>query len=375
MIYIKQRILSLDVMRGISLMGILFMNALGVHYFTVFDEPFHYYKDSWSQFLYQLNLVFIQNAFYPIFAFLFGVGLAIMYTNMVNKGMKPGIVLYRRIIAMLAFGLIHGYFLYNGDILHTYATLGLVVIPFLFIHRRYALMISIGLLLLNFLLYVSSLFNEQSTKLIPFNRNPHTTEILQSGHILEIIKWNMNEFNQVNTMLSVGNFFAGILTVFPSIMLGTWAYRFELFDKMRRHLKVISVISVMALAIGIFIKMQSFDVIGSAIAPQIVFVGGTFMAIGYFCLVTLLCQLPKSAKALNPMVAVGKLGFTVYITQSVILFFVFYILRLYGMMTISQVYLLIIGVVVLQIVACNIYMKFYKMGPLEWLWRKITYLK
>lgn len=65
MIYIKQRILSLDVMRGISLMGILFMNALGIHYFTVFDELFRYYKDSWSQFLYQLNLVFIQNAFYP----------------------------------------------------------------------------------------------------------------------------------------------------------------------------------------------------------------------------------------------------------------------------------------------------------------------
>lgn len=108
MIYIKQRILSLDVMRGISLMGILFMNALGVHYFSVFDEPFHYYKDSWRQFIYQLNLVFIQNAFYPIFAFLFGAGLAIMYTNMVNKGMKPGIVLYRRILAMLAFGLVHG---------------------------------------------------------------------------------------------------------------------------------------------------------------------------------------------------------------------------------------------------------------------------
>lgn len=219
-----------------------------------------------------------------------------MYTNMVNKGMKPGIVLYCRMIAMLAFGLIHGYFLYNGDVLHTYATLGLVVIPFLFIHRRYALMISIGLLLLNFLLYVSSLFNEQATKLIPFNRNPHTTEILQSGHILEIIKWNMNEFNQVNTMLSVGNFFAGILTIFPFIMLGTWTYRFELFDKMRHHLKVISVINVMALAIGIFIKMQSFDVIGSAIAPQIVFVGGTFMAIGYFCLVTLLASFQNQQK-------------------------------------------------------------------------------
>ncbi|WP_142377879.1 DUF418 domain-containing protein, partial [Staphylococcus aureus] len=365
----------LDVMRGISLMGILFMNALGVHYFTVFDAPFQVYKDSWSQFLYKLNLVFIQNSFYPIFAFLFGVGLAIMFTNMTKKGMKPGIVLYRRVLAMLGFGLIHGYLLYNGDILHTYATLGLVVILFLFVHHRYALMVSIGLLLLNFLLYVSSLFNEQATKLIPFNRNPHTTEILQSGNILEIIKWNMNEFNHVNTMLSVGNFLAGILTVFPFIMLGTWAYRFELFDKMRRHLKVVSVISVMAIVIGIFIKMQSFDVIGSAIAPQIVLVGGTFMAIGYFCLVTLLCQLPKSAKALNPMVAVGKLGFTVYITQSVILFFAFYILRLYGTMTISQVYLLIIGVIILQIVACNIYMKFYKMGPLEWLWRKITYLK
>ncbi|MDN8988794.1 hypothetical protein Q0O88_14125, partial [Staphylococcus aureus] len=78
-----------------------------------------------------------------------------------------------------------------GDILHKYATLGFVVILFLFVLHRYALMVSIGLLLLNFFLYVSSLFNELATKLIPFNRNPHTTEILRSGNILEIIKWNM----------------------------------------------------------------------------------------------------------------------------------------------------------------------------------------
>ncbi|UXS67940.1 DUF418 domain-containing protein [Staphylococcus chromogenes] len=366
--------MSLDVMRGISLMGILFMNALGVHYFTVFDAPFQVYKDPWSQFLYKLNLVFIQNSFYPIFAFLFGVGLAIMFTNMTKKGMKPGIVLYRRVFAMLVFGTLHGLFLYNGDILHTYATLGLIVILFLFIRRKIAFIVSTCFLLLNFVLFLSS-FNEVAKKVVPFERDPNINHILTSGHILEIIQWNMREFVNVSTFLSVGGFFSGLITVFPFILLGTWAYRFDLFHKMRDHLKIVAIVAFVSLTVGIFIKTLSFDVLGSSLAPQVLFVGGTFMAVGYFCIVTLLCEIPRMAKALNPMQAVGKLGFTVYITQSIILFVIFYVFKLYGTLSIGEVYLVTLLVMIFQIIACNIYLKFYKMGPLEWLWRKITYLK
>lgn len=83
-----------------------------------------------------------------------------MFINMMKKGMKFGIVLYCCVFVMLGFGFIYGYFLYNGDILYMYVIFGLVVILFLFVYYCYVLMVFIGLLFLNFLLYVLLLFNE-----------------------------------------------------------------------------------------------------------------------------------------------------------------------------------------------------------------------
>ena len=370
----KERIISLDVMRGISLMGILFMNALGVHYFTVFDTPFEYYHDAWSEFLYKMNLLFIQNSFYPIFAFLFGVGLSIMHTNIISRGMSSTAILFRRMLAMLVFGLLHGYLIYNGDILHTYAVMGCIAIPFLWFKRRSAFIFATCLWMLNLLMYLTS-FNEIAKKVIPFHRNPATDDILSSGNIFSIIQWNLEEFNNVNTLLSPGNFLAAILTVLPFILFGISVHRYEWFAKMRSHSKRVIITAICCFIIGIYIKTHSFEVIGSALAPQALFVGGSLVAISYFLFVTLLCNKQQTLKFIYPMQAVGKLGFTVYITQNVILFLLFYVFKMYNTLSIGNVYIVVLIIAVIQIICANIYLKYFKMGPLEWLWRKITYLK
>lgn len=370
----KERIISLDVTRGISLIGILFMNALGVHYFTVFDSPFDYYQDGFSQLLYNLNIIFVQNSFYPIFAFLFGIGLSIMNKNITDKGKKSGIILYRRLFAMLIFGLIHGYFIYNGDILHTYAVMGLMLIPFLWFKRRKALITASCIWLLSFLLFLSS-FNDVARKVVPFDRDPHTNHLLSSGEISAIIQWNIEEFSKVNTLLSPGNFVAAILTVSPFVLFGICAHRYDLFTKMREHQRVVLTVAIISLIIGIVIKMQSIEITGSSLAPQCLFIGGTFVAVSYYSFITLLCNKEATLKYIYPLHAVGKLGFTVYISQSIILFILFYAFRLYNTLSIGQIYIVVMMIALIQIICANIYLKHFKMGPLEWLWRKVTYLK
>lgn len=124
-------------------------------------------------------------------------------------------------------------------------------------------------------------------------------------------------------------------------------------------------INIITIIINIFIKIQSFNIINSTITPQIILINNTFITINYFYLITLLYQLPKSTKTLNPIITINKLKFTIYITQNIILFFTFYILKLYNTITINQIYLLIINIIILQIITYNIYIKFYKIKPLK----------
>lgn len=81
-----KRIESIDIMRGISIMGILFMNIVGFHMNEVFTNPLDYFQLPLDRILYYFDILFVHNSFYPIFSFLFGFGLAIMATNIRQRG-------------------------------------------------------------------------------------------------------------------------------------------------------------------------------------------------------------------------------------------------------------------------------------------------
>ncbi|ULG74493.1 DUF418 domain-containing protein [Macrococcus brunensis] len=365
----KERIISIDIIRGISLIGILFMNALGFHYANVYNAPEEIYRDQLSQWIYDINVVIIHNSFYPIFAFLFGMGMAIMYRNITQRGQNPSPILLRRFIAMMVFGLLHGFLLFYGDILQTYATLAILCIPFLFAKPIVSLIVAI--IQFSFTTFTVTMISLLAgSEALPDTSDRLLTQAINHSDIAGIIKWNAVTFLDYATPLSIGKIFADALMIMPFILFGMWCFRTNAFDKLA-HYKNATIISIIVTAIsGIAVKI--FAVNGHG---ELVYVGGTILAAAYVMTLVLLCNKIEWLKLLMPFQALGKLAFSVYIAQSLILFLLFYVFKLYNSLHIVTLHLLLTVIALLLLWLSNLYLKHYKMGPLEWVWRRITYLK
>jgi uncharacterized membrane protein YeiB len=131
-----QRIDAMDVLRGFALIGILAMN---IEWFNRpiallggFDPDLRGvdYAASW------FVKVFVEGKLYKLFALLFGMGFAVMLLRAEAAGRPFGLIMSRRLGALLLFGLLHLFLLWNGDILHDYALGGFALLGWLWLLRR-----------------------------------------------------------------------------------------------------------------------------------------------------------------------------------------------------------------------------------------------
>src|SRR5580658_7910099 len=128
---LAERILFIDVLRGMALFGILAANMRG--FFAPLDAYgsigllFHSRADLWAQGFIDL---FIQGKFISIFSFLFGMGFAIQMSRAEARGASFLGFYPRRLLALALFGVIHGVLIWAGDILLTYALTGAILLLF-----------------------------------------------------------------------------------------------------------------------------------------------------------------------------------------------------------------------------------------------------
>ncbi|HAA21909.1 MAG TPA: hypothetical protein DCP28_25255 [Cytophagales bacterium] len=143
-----ERIPALDFLRGVAILGILFINAENFAYpdsFSPwrngFEEPRDYTTRFWVYFL-------TQGKFYNMFALLFGVGFYIFLDRLEKKqaGLRAMDIYARRLLWLFVIGAVHYYFVWDGDILHHYAICGFLLFPFRAMKGR-SLLVVMGLLM------------------------------------------------------------------------------------------------------------------------------------------------------------------------------------------------------------------------------------
>lgn len=376
-----KRIESIDIMRGISVMGILFMNIVGFHMNEVFTNPLDHFQLPLDRMLYYLDMLFVHNSFYPIFSFLFGFGLAIMATNIKQRGGNFIPVLYRRVFALLAFGYIHGLLIFYGDILNVYAVLGMIAILFLLMPNIVsliaALVLSIMFLLINLMVIVTVILSPEA---IPAssstNAAQHWIQVMQSGDFSQILALNQQFFLENFTALSLTGIFGYGLSVLPFILFGMYAMRADMIGAILKHKRMMMITAAVSLALGLLIKYYVIDAhLDMYAAQSFIFYGGTLVAVCYFIVVVLLTDNKQFYKMMQPFYYAGKMSFSLYILQSICMFIIFYVLRLYAKLDLYQVFMIALCIIIFELVIATYYMKRHKYGPLEWVWRKITYLK
>ncbi|MGK0700283.1 DUF418 domain-containing protein [Priestia flexa] len=128
----SERIITLDVIRGFALLGILLVNMPAfhspdfIHQLYAIDVGY----EGLDAIIYAFLQLFVQVKFFTIFSFLFGVGFYLFMKRAESKGLKMRSLFFRRAFILLIIGLLHLIFLWFGDILHLYAVGGFLLLAF-----------------------------------------------------------------------------------------------------------------------------------------------------------------------------------------------------------------------------------------------------
>ena len=413
----NERFVSIDVLRGVAVLGILVMNIYA------FAMPFIAYTnplalggtEPHNMGTWFFTHILFDQKFLSIFAMLFGAGLVVMSTRAESRGTQFGRIYYRRQFWLLLIGAIHGYFIWMGDILFLYAAIGMLV--YLFRNRRPRTLIIVAVLLLPVALLLNfgmgkhfesvivevakieelqasgtELGDKQKKMLEGWEAQRKfmapTAEDVQididahRGSYPEIVE------HRVPTVLMMQVFvtlFFGIWRVGALMMIGMAMMKLGVFSGERSvsfYRKMMLAGYVIGLPLTIF---SASDMYAHQFDPLYVmrvggianYWGSVIVAFGHIGLVMLVVKTGALQKIMARFAAVGRMALTNYLMHSVILTTVFYGygFSLYGSIPRFWQMGFVVAVIGLQLMLSPWWLSRYRFGPVEWLWRSLTYWK
>ncbi len=388
----EDRILLLDVLRGFALFGILFVNMTWFTGYAVIgaDERAALGTQGIDSVTAFLIHVFVDSKFWSLFALLFGVGFAIQCRRAAARDAAFAPYFSRRMIILLAIGLLHAVFIWFGDIVSLYAATGLVLLVFCRASDRAVLRWAIIGLLLPVLVSAGWLAAElmsgpQDAPAVDPGHGP--AELLVyfgGGTYAEVLSANW-AFLKERWFLAVyeGRFFK-LLGMF---LLGVAMTRAGIFDDPSRHRPLLKNILRWGLIVGVpanialaafagSVSLRPPTLAGWSVAT-ISTVGIPALCLAYAAGLTLLFQQDSWRRRLALFAPVGRMSLTNYVLQSVIGIAIFYGigLGLWGRIGATWSVPVIALIFVTQAIISALWLRRFTYGPLEWLWRSLSYGK
>ncbi|MDJ0647011.1 MAG: DUF418 domain-containing protein [Flavobacteriaceae bacterium] len=394
----KKRLLSVDALRGFSLAGIVIVHM--VENFLGGPPPADAMAATNQGILDGIVngfiFLFIRGKFFALFSFLFGLSFFIQMDSAAQKGQPFAGRFLWRLILLLLIGAVHHAF-YRGDILTIYATLGILLIPFYKLNTKLIIGI-IALLFLGLGRYVIFALYGSDSLFSNIDMNPENPALLQYftilkvGSIWEVFKSNTLEGHLTKLDFQLGMFGRGYLT-FAFFLLGLLAGRLEFFKKFRERraqiLKAfywsLALFLVSAVLMGFLFTMatdqgqaqMNFDswlTMFAFTAYDLFNIFMTFMLVFGFLLVYMKV---KGERFLVKFAPYGRMALTNYIVQTIIGTAILYGwgLGLIGELRNSYTFLIGLVIIILQMIVSKWWLQQFHYGPLEWIWRTLTYFK
>ena len=353
-----ERLASIDVLRGVALFGVLMVNLVTGFRVSIFQQflPVEAAASALDRFAEGLVSLVLESKSLALFSLLFGVGLAIQFDRLLVRE-SAVYWLTRRLAVLLLFGLVHLLFIWNGDILTEYALAGFVVLPFL---RSPRWMLGLGAASL-LALYVAM------PRLLPWPdaaaMRQHVAEanlVYPTGSLGDVWRFSVREIPLMGLLLA--NVFPRTIALF---LLGVVVWRTGVLRNLDRYRTKLAVGAVAGIAAGA----------GLTALNGIWGLGDVVLALGYASAVMALIQVPATARLLNIFAPIGRMAFTSYVTQSLVLGYVFfgYGFGLFGRLGPAHALVVGICIFVAQMLVSAWWLRRFRFGPLEWLWRTFTY--
>ncbi|RQO75657.1 hypothetical protein DBR43_09985 [Pedobacter sp. KBW06] len=383
---LPKRISELDIIRGIALMGILIVN-MGLYSFpALYLDQFSSWNGNVNKFIVAIISLTAEGKFISIFSFLFGLGFYIFIQNAFQKTKRPAMLFFRRLIVLLGIGLIHAYLIWFGDVLCIYSIAGVFLLFFRHMSYRSVLIWALSLLLIPVISFVlGAIANGSAFYSDPNVNGPdivsmgkQATHIYQTGSYIQILKQNMTDL-----VIAKISYLIILPQIFAMFLLGVYAGKRHIFQRIPEHLSFIRNIQLGSFLIGFPAATQA--VIYMDASPQSLgynitqfissYIAGPALGIFYISTLLLLLQSVRWQNRLKPFAAVGRMAATNYILQSVICTSSLYGLSIYGKVAPGYGLILSLSIFLCQICYSNLWMSKFQYGPLEWLWRTLTYGK
>ena len=389
-----KRIISLDVLRGFAILGILIIN---IQSFSMVQAAYlnpTAYGDltGLNQWIWILSHTLADQKFITIFSILFGAGVVLITSRFEAKNKNVASLHYRRTFWLLIIGLIHAYIFWYGDILVVYSLCAFLLFFFRNV-KPYQLLIT-GLVLISITSLIS-LFLGLSISFWP----PEAVEgnMMSWKPDFEIIErelaayrgsWLEQMSNRVPAaaMMHTAIFvFYLFWRVFGVMLIGMALFKWGVLTAERskqfyKRLMLAGLCSGLPLVvIGVkfnFDRAWSFYY-SMYLGMQFNYWGSLGIALFYIGLVMLICKAINQNKIMNAFAATGRMALSNYLLQTVICTTIFYGhgFGLFGQVERVYQVLIVIGIWVFQLNISPWWLTYFKFGPVEWLWRSLTYLK
>lgn len=388
------RIKVLDVLRGFALAGILIINAMSIlavkgstPAFTV-DIPFL------DRLLQDLILFFVESKFFTLFSLLFGIGFAIQIQSAEKQGTKFLPRISRRMLGLILFGALHILLLWDGDILVIYAITGSILIAFrktafsrikkwvislLAIPGTLVLLIFIYTLVARLTSAGSTTFAKSDQSLAKEFANTDATQALLRSSFVESIGERIRTYGELSPLL-----FSRIPTVLAMFLIGLYLGRSNFIRQLPEKIEILKRVRFWGLIVGF--ALMVLIVAGTKFLPTVSalvaiiedqYLAGPILCLGYAAALTLEFIKNPQRRVFDYFSRVGRMALTNYLTQSLVLTFLSYgwglglALKLNGF----QVLCICIGLFAMQVLMSDLWLRKFRYGPLEWMWRCITYWK
>jgi uncharacterized protein len=410
-----ERITSLDKLRGVAILGILVMNIYA------FAMPFIAYMnplrgggaEAHNIGTWVFTHILFDQKFISIFAMLFGAGLVLMTERAEARGAKPARFYFRRQFWLVVIGALHGYFIWFGDILFAYAVIGMIVYPLRKRSPRALIIIACLLLpvtqLLNFgnakmmeqllvevaeietLLEQGEVLDEEQQKtlegweqqrvfMMPTDDDIQKDIDAYRGGYVDIVQHRapLVAMMQVFMVLAFG-----LWRISALMMIGMALMKLGILTGERSadfYRRFMLVFYLLGLPLTVF---SAADLLAHQFEPLYIlrvggmanYFGSILVALGHIGLVMWIAKTGALQGLMDRFAAVGRMALTNYLAHSVILTTVFYGygFGLYNTVPRFQQMGFVLAVVALQLLWSKWWLERYRFGPVEWLWRSLTY--
>ncbi|WP_028596478.1 DUF418 domain-containing protein [Paenibacillus assamensis] len=359
-----ERLHVLDAIRGFALFGILLLHMIMFQYPSPEDiSKLSNFEQTLSTFI----NTFTSGSYRPIFSFMFGVGFIILLRSLERRGLRVRITFLRRFLFLFGIGIVHYMYFWKFDILSTYGIAGLLLL--LFLRRQPKTWL------------ISSLLIWMSAPVISLLIRPLDIVDKPLWHVMDLI--HLVSPTIWDPMQSTFHLlWASATEVLPYFLFGMYMMHSNWFHRVEDNRKRNGILAILFLIIGWPIKaMLIFSDSAEAWADLLVIASG-LTALGYMFAIMYLFTTRLGGRFFKPFQEVGKMSLTHYVSHSIIFGLLFIPagkwFEGFGLIhSVGVFWGIIIACVtiVLQAKVSTWWLSRFAYGPIEWLWRMITYWK